>query len=97
MVLLLDNYDSFVFNLARYLEELGTTTRVERNDALSVADIERLNALRNGIAHAFFPENLRSSKPSWKGKDIFSLEGVAQFMEDLSDLQDFFLRKMKAW
>lgn len=43
MILLLDNYDSFVFNLARYLQELGADTRVERNDALSVADIERLH------------------------------------------------------
>lgn len=42
MILLLDNYDSFVFNLARYLQELGAETQVVRNDALSVAAIERL-------------------------------------------------------
>ena len=42
MILLLDNYDSFVFNLARYLQELGAETHVVRNDALSVADVERL-------------------------------------------------------
>lgn len=42
MILLLDNYDSFVFNLARYLQELGLETNVVRNDALSVADVERL-------------------------------------------------------
>lgn len=39
MVLLIDNYDSFVFNLARYLEELGQETVVVRNDALSVGEI----------------------------------------------------------
>lgn len=42
MILLLDNYDSFVFNLARYLQELGAETTVVRNDALSVAEVERL-------------------------------------------------------
>jgi anthranilate synthase/aminodeoxychorismate synthase-like glutamine amidotransferase len=42
MILLIDNYDSFVFNLARYFERLGQATRVVRNDALEVADIERL-------------------------------------------------------
>ena len=42
MILLLDNYDSFVFNLARYLQELGAETKVVRNDAVSVAEIERL-------------------------------------------------------
>ncbi len=42
MILLLDNYDSFVHNLARYFEELGTEPLVVRNDATSVAEIGRL-------------------------------------------------------
>lgn len=37
MILLIDNYDSFVFNLARYLEELGETVEVVRNDAITAA------------------------------------------------------------
>jgi anthranilate synthase component 2 len=40
-VLVIDNYDSFTFNLVQYLRELGATVAVERNDALSVADIAR--------------------------------------------------------
>ena len=36
MILLLDNYDSFVFNLARYFEELGREPHVVRNDAITV-------------------------------------------------------------
>ncbi|MEP6687335.1 MAG: aminodeoxychorismate/anthranilate synthase component II [Gemmatimonadales bacterium] len=39
MILLLDNYDSFVYNLARYVRELGETPAVHRNDALSVEDV----------------------------------------------------------
>lgn len=42
MILLLDNYDSFVHNLARYVRRLGLETRVIRNDALSVAEIRSL-------------------------------------------------------
>lgn len=38
MVLLIDNYDSFVHNLARYVRELGRPTTVVRNDALTVED-----------------------------------------------------------
>ncbi len=38
-VLLIDNYDSFVHNLARYLAELGCETEVVRNDRLSVAAV----------------------------------------------------------
>ena len=41
MILLLDNYDSFVHNLARYLEELGGETWVVRNDAITVDEIRR--------------------------------------------------------
>ena len=42
MVLVIDNYDSFVFNVVRYLEELGQEVRVVRNDALDVAGISAL-------------------------------------------------------
>jgi len=42
MILLIDNYDSFVHNLARYVRELGHEAIVVRNDALTIADIEDL-------------------------------------------------------
>ena len=35
MILVVDNYDSFTWNLVRYLRELGAEVRVERNDALT--------------------------------------------------------------
>lgn len=40
MILIIDNYDSFVYNLARYTQELGHTTRVIRHDAISVEAIK---------------------------------------------------------
>ena len=43
MILIIDNYDSFVFTVARYFAELGEETRVVRNDAITVADIEALS------------------------------------------------------
>lgn len=39
MILLIDNYDSFSHNLARYFEELGEAVRVVRNDVLGVEDV----------------------------------------------------------
>jgi len=44
MILVIDNYDSFTFNLVHYLMELGAEVRVERNDALSAAEAIRTNA-----------------------------------------------------
>ncbi|HEY3520098.1 MAG TPA: aminodeoxychorismate/anthranilate synthase component II [Rhodanobacteraceae bacterium] len=46
MLLLVDNYDSFTFNLAQYLGELGEEVRVSRNDALDVAGIRALAPAR---------------------------------------------------
>jgi anthranilate synthase component II len=42
MILLIDNYDSFVYNLARYVSELGETPVVRRNDQLAVDEIVQL-------------------------------------------------------
>jgi anthranilate synthase/aminodeoxychorismate synthase-like glutamine amidotransferase len=42
MILLIDNYDSFVYNLARYVRELGETPLVCRNDGLAMHEIERM-------------------------------------------------------
>jgi anthranilate synthase/aminodeoxychorismate synthase-like glutamine amidotransferase len=46
MLLLIDNYDSFTYNLAQYLGELGADVRVVRNDALSVDDVGRMKPER---------------------------------------------------
>ena len=40
MILLIDNYDSFIYNLYQYLGELGAPVQVARNDALTLEDIE---------------------------------------------------------
>lgn len=42
MILLIDNYDSFTFNLYQHLAELGASVRVERNDEISLDRIEEL-------------------------------------------------------
>lgn len=44
MILVIDNYDSFTYNLVHYLMELGAQVRVERNDALSARDAIATNA-----------------------------------------------------
>lgn len=43
MLLLIDNYDSFTYNLVHYLGELGTDVQVHRNDALNVQEAMALN------------------------------------------------------
>src|SRR6185503_18462851 len=43
MILVIDNYDSFTFNLVQYLGELGAETVVRRNDEIGVEDVATLN------------------------------------------------------
>jgi para-aminobenzoate synthetase component 2 len=42
MILMIDNYDSFTYNLVQYLGELGADIRVYRNDQITVAEIEQM-------------------------------------------------------
>jgi anthranilate synthase component 2 len=46
MLLMIDNYDSFTYNLVQYLGELGAEVRVYRNDRIGIAEIERLSPER---------------------------------------------------
>ena len=43
MLLVLDNYDSFTYNLVQYLGELGAEMQVHRNDQITVSRIDRMN------------------------------------------------------
>ncbi len=45
-VLMIDNYDSFTYNLVQYLQELGAEVLVHRNDKIDLAGMEALNADR---------------------------------------------------
>ncbi len=46
MILMIDNYDSFTYNLVQYLGELGAEVRVERNDEITLDQIEKMAPTR---------------------------------------------------
>ena len=46
MLLMIDNYDSFTYNIVQYLGELGEDVRVFRNDKITIAEIEALAPAR---------------------------------------------------
>ncbi|MDQ7059633.1 MAG: aminodeoxychorismate/anthranilate synthase component II [Sulfurimonas sp.] len=43
MILMIDNYDSFTYNIVQYCRELGADLKIVRNDEMSVQEIQRLN------------------------------------------------------
>jgi hypothetical protein len=85
------NFNHYILEVLSLTEKLRLVKAIHKVPKPVAADIEALNALRNGLAHAFFPENLRSSKPIYKGKDIFSREGLERFIEDMGKVSSFFL------
>ncbi len=69
MILLIDNYDSFVYNLARYVRELGEEPVVRRNDSVSLDDIAALRPSHIVI----------SPGPGGPGEAGISTEAVRRF------------------
>lgn len=87
------NFNYFFLEKLSLMEKLAYVRALKEVPKSIRGDVERLNNLRNGIAHAFFPQNLRSAKPRWKGKDVFSLEGVSFLVEDLAYMDDYFSKR----
>ncbi len=85
------NFNHYVLEVLSLTEKLRLVKAISKVPKGIAANIEALNALRNGLAHAFFPENLRSSKPIYKGKDIFTVEGLTFFISDMGKVSGFFL------
>lgn len=71
MLVLIDNYDSFTFNLVQYLGNLGADTDVHRNDALTVDEVLKLNP--SGIVISPGP-----SDPDHAGICLRLIEAAAQ-------------------
>ena len=73
MILVIDNYDSFTYNLVQHLGELGAELRVARNDQISLAEIEEMR-----------PEKLVISPgPCTPNEAGISLAAIKQFADKL--------------
>lgn len=73
MILMIDNYDSFTFNLVQYLGELGEELVVKRNDEITIEEIEQLN-----------PDFLMISPgPCSPNEAGISLEAIKHFAGDI--------------
>ena len=69
MIFMIDNYDSFTYNLVQYMGELGAEIRVERNDRISIPEIESLEPKKIVI----------SPGPCTPAKAGISVEAVRHF------------------
>ena len=83
-------FNHYVVESLSLLEKLRFAKAIQEIPKPIAKDIESLNVLRNGLAHSFFPENLRSAKPVWKGDDVFTIVGFRRFHEDMQQVFDHF-------
>ena len=90
------NFNYFIVEKLSLLEKFAFVRAIQVIPKPIVREIEQLNALRNGIAHAFYPENLKALKPKWKGASIFGLDGLRRFVGDMGTLTQFLRSKMSA-
>ncbi len=61
-----------------------------------VTTVERLNTIRNSIAHSLFPEDRLASKPRYKGQSVLWLEGLELLSEDVQRVFDAIDRRVHA-
>ena len=89
----LQNFNYYILESRSLLEKFRIVKSVYGIPKNIVRDVERLNALRNVVAHKLFPENIedfgKKRKAVYKGKDIFTLEGIKMFREDMVRVVDF--------
>ncbi len=86
-------FNHYVVEVLSLSEKLRLVKAIQKVPRGIAANVDALNALRNGLAHAFFPENLRASKPVYKGKNIFTIDGLTRFIQDMGTVHEFFLHR----
>lgn len=73
MILMIDNYDSFTYNLVQYFEQLGEKVLVRKNDALSIGEIRRIRPQAIII----------SPGPSTPKEAGISVEAIKNFFDEI--------------
>ncbi len=77
MILLIDNYDSFVYNLARYVRELGNEAVVRRHDAITLDEIAALISPPGSVSHIIISPGPCSPAEAGISTDIIRRFGPA--------------------
>lgn len=80
------HFNHYILETLTLLEKLAFVRAIHEVPKAIVRNIEQLNAVRNGVAHAFFPQNLRRNRPEYKGRKVLSLEGMTLLKADFETI-----------
>ena len=87
------NFNYFILEKIYLLNKLDLVKNIIKLPKGIETRIRAVNDLRNGLAHAFFPENLRRNKPVYFGKSVYTPDGIKTFVEDAQNITDFLFKK----
>ena len=88
------NFNFYILEKLYLLQKLELVEKILKIPTEIDKAIRGINDLRNGLAHSFFPENLKRNKPVYKGKSIYNMDGLRLFEEDREKINYFFLKKL---
>lgn len=83
-------FNHYILDEQNLLQKLRLAHAIKPIPKPIAADINRLNSLRNGMAHSFFPENRRAHDLTWKSHDVFSIAGATAMNNDVQAIFDHF-------
>ena len=83
MILMIDNYDSFTYNIVQYLREMNADLKVIRNDALTVAEVEAMNPQEQARLKQSIQQQLRKIAAEKRLRDIQT--NAAKYLEALRE------------
>ena len=75
-------FNHFILERLYVQQKLALARDIRPLPRESVTYVDKINDLRNAVAHAFFPENLRGKRTSYKGRDVFTIDGFRALRED---------------
>ena len=82
-------FQSSILNEMPFMRKISTLKKIIDVPKYITADINRINDLRNAIAHSLIPETLENDRTSYKRKSIFSIEGVETLDKDTEKIMSF--------
>jgi hypothetical protein len=86
-------FNHFILERLYLLQKLALVKDLIEVPREVVTYMEKLNDLRNAVAHSFFPENLRGKRTTYRGLDIFTLDGFRTLQEDRQPAATFVMQR----
>jgi hypothetical protein len=89
------NFNYFILEKLYVSQKLDLAKAIYRGIPKDIENaIRKINDLRNGLAHSFFPENRRVRLPLFEGKSIYSTDGFKRYLNEMRNVTNYFRERI---